>query len=301
MKTYGNADQRWQGEFQLMGMDAEAESLNPLKFEVLHKFWSWDGDYRNYEFSGTCSRPTRLQLRVMKYKPSAAVWGSHELRLNAWDYEAEGVVAGVGNYEEEVWGKVLELDGDRLLLAGKAHSRCYVYDRVDGGGRGVGVERDGGCGWVGGCVLNDGRVFLTSGGARCCVLDVESGEESEVLLEGVGDDYFGDAVLMDDGCVLLTPYLTTAFYVYDPAAGSLVKVAHSGLAIVNGNYRRAAVVDGGRVLLCAAKNGVACAVYDPAAKSLAPARRSEIRKLSGMLLLYGMAGPCCWAALVRRM
>lgn len=269
LKTYGNADQRWQGEFQLMGMDAEGESLNPLKFEVLHKFWSWDGDYRNYEFSGTCEHPTRLQLRVMKYKPAAAVWGSHELRLNAWDYEAEGVVAGVGNYEEEVWGKVLELDGERLLLAGKAHSRCYVYDRVNGGGRGVGVERDGGCGWVGGCVLNDGRVFLTSGGARCCVLDVESGEESEVLLEGVGDDYFGDAVLMDDGCVLLTPYLTTAFYVYDPAAGSLVKVAHSGLAIASGNYRRAAVVDGGRVLLCAAKNGVACAVYDPAAKSLA--------------------------------
>lgn len=269
LKTYGNADQRWQGEFQLMGMDAEGESLNPLKFEVLHKFWSWDGDYRNYEFSGTCEHPTRLQLRVMKYKPAAAVWGSHELRVNAWDYEAEGVVAGVGNYEEEVWGKVLELDGERLLLAGKAHTRCYVYDRVNGGGRGVGVERDGGCGWVGGCVLNDGRVFLTSGGARCCVLDVESGEESEVLLEGVGDDYFGDAVLMDDGCVLLTPYLTTAFYVYDPAVGSLVKVAHSGLAIGSGNYRRAAVVDGGRVLLCAAKNGVACAVYDPATKSLA--------------------------------
>ena len=301
LKTYGNADQRWQGEFQLMGMDAEAESLNPLKFEVLHKFWSWDGDYRNYEFSGTCSRPTRLQLRVMKYKPSAAVWGSHELRLNAWDYEAEGVVAGVGNYEEEVWGKVLELDGDRLLLAGKAHSRCYVYDRVDGGGRGVGVEQDGGCGWVGGCVLNDGRVFLTSGGARCCVLDVESGEESEVLLEGVGVDYFGDAVLMDDGCVLLTPYLTTAFYVYDPAAGSLVKVAHSGLAIVNG-------ITGERLWWMV---GGCCCVPPRMAwharctilrrRVWLPARRSEIRKLSGMLLLYGMAGPCCWAALVRRM
>ena len=268
LKTYGNEDQRWQGEFQLMGADAEDESLSPHKFEVLHRFWSWDGDWRNFEFSGTCERPTRLQLRVMKYKPAATNWGRHELRLNAWDYEAEGLVAGVGDYGEEVWGTVLELDGGRLLLAGKAHACCYVFDRVDGGGRKVGEERDDGCGWVGGCVLKDGRAFLTSGGARCCVLDVESGEESEVLLEGVGDGFFGEAVLLDDGRVLLTPYMATAFYVYDPADGCLEKVAHSGLAVTSGSYRRAAVVDGGRVLLCPCKNGVACAVYDPVAQSL---------------------------------
>ena len=81
LKTYGNEDQRWQGEFQLMGADAEDESLSPHKFEVLHRFWSWDGDWRNFEFSGTCERPTRLQLRVMKYKPAATNWGRHELAI----------------------------------------------------------------------------------------------------------------------------------------------------------------------------------------------------------------------------
>ena len=126
LKTYGNEDQRWQGEFQLMGADAEDESLSPHKFEVLHRFWSWDGDWRNFEFSGTCERPTRLQLRVMKYKPAATNWGRHELRLNAWDYEAEGLVAGVGDSGEEVWGTVLELDGGRLLLAGKALSLIHI-------------------------------------------------------------------------------------------------------------------------------------------------------------------------------
>ena len=89
-----------------------------------------------------------------------------------------------------------------------------------------------------------------------------------MLLEGVGDGFFGEAVLLDDGRVLLTPYMATAFYVYDPADGSLEKVAHSGLAVTSGSYRRAAVVDGGRVLLCPCKNGVACAVYDPVAQSL---------------------------------
>lgn len=74
--------------------------------------------------------------------------------------------------------------------------------------------------------------------------------------------------MLDDGRVLLTPFLATAFYVYDPADGSLIQVAHAGLAVTSGSYRKAAVVDGGRVLLCAGKDGVACAVYDPVAQSL---------------------------------
>ncbi len=133
------------------------------------------------------------------------------------------------------------------------------------------------------------------------MLDVESGEESEVLLEGVGDDYFGDAVLMDDGCVLLTPYLTTAFYVYDPAAGVWLRWR----ILV---WRLSTGITGERLWWMV---GGCCCVPPRMAwharctilrrRVWLPARRSEIRKLSGMLLLYGMAGPCCWAALVRRM
>lgn len=269
LKSYGNDDQRWQGEFQLMGADAEEESLSPLKFEVLHKFKSWDGDWRNYEFSGDCKRPTRLQLRVMKYKPAAADWGKHELRLNAWDYEAEGIVRRIGSYAAEVWGAVLELGENRLLLAANAQRRSYVIDRVQGGARGVGLERAGGCGWVSGCVLSEGRIMLISGGQRCCLLDVESGTETEVLLgDAVGDEFFGEAVVLPDGRVLLTPRKATAFYVYDVAAGTLEKLTHTGKAVVSGNYRRAALLADGKVLVCPQKYGVACAVYDPEKRSL---------------------------------
>lgn len=267
LDTYGDANQRWSGEFALMGADAEEVGLSPQRFEVLHRFWSWNNDWRNFKFSGDCKRPQRLQLRVLSYVYGQS-WGRHELRLNAWDYEGEGVVERYGRQGADVYGAVVELGDGRVLCAGGAQRRCYVMDLVHGGGRAVGVERPEGCGWVGGCVLGDGRVFLISGGARCCLLDVESGVETEVVLEGVSDGFFGAAVLLDDGVVLLCPHRATAFYRFDVEALSLVKVVHSGKVVASGAYRLAVRLQDGRVLLCPQVVGAGCAVFDPVKGSL---------------------------------
>lgn len=261
LTTYGNENQQWAGDWELVAADAEEESLDPRKYEVVHSFSSYGGAYRNYSFSGDFTRAKRVQLRVLKYAP-AMTWGGHELRLNAYDYEAEGTVERVGAYDGAAWGAVLDLEDGRVLLAAREQRRCYVFDSSSGKMTGVGAERAGGCGWVGGCVLGDGRAFLISGGQRCCVLDVVSGTEEAVELpDVVGSEYFGEAVLLGDGRVLLTPYKTTAFYAYDVAAAELEKLAHTGVTVTRGMFRHAVPLGNGRVLLCAYQK-TKCAVLD---------------------------------------
>lgn len=268
LSTYGDANQQWTGEWQLLAADAEEESLDPRKFEVLHSFSSWGGAYRNYSFSGDFTRPKRVQLRVLGYAPGKT-WGGHELRLNAFDYEAEGRVEQVGMYDEAAWSKALELGDGRVLLVAQGQIRCYVFDPARGKMTGVGVEREGGCGWVGGCLLADGRAFLISGGASCCVLDPESGQEETVeLVDGVGSEFFGEAVLLDDGRVLLTPYKTTAFYAYDVDAGELAKLKHTGLTVTRGMFRHAVRLQDGRVLLTPYKSSAKSALLDVSKMSL---------------------------------